>query len=194
MRISTAVAMFAAALVMVQPVYGQAKKAPAKGSAKPAAAPAAAPAPAASASLAGRWEGTFTTDVTQKSGKMVLNLNGADDGANGMLMLTPTGGKTVGPEGAMAPAAAPAKGKAAPAAPASGGLSVTAMKASDDKVSGSVDGAYMDPGCNCSVVSTFEGELNGNTLVGTISARDARTGQWNFTSFTVSKGGAAAKK
>src|SRR6185295_9272206 len=98
------------------------------------------------------------------------------------------------PEGAAAPMAAPAKGKAAPAAPASSGLAVTAMKSGDDKVTGSVDGSYMDPGCNCSVVSTFEGDLNGNTLTGTISARDARTGQWNLSSFTVSKGGAAAKR
>jgi hypothetical protein len=38
-------------------------------------------------------------------------------------------------------------------------------------------------------VSGFEGTLSGNTIVGTISARDARTGQWNFSSFTATKGG-----
>jgi hypothetical protein len=189
MRISTAVAAFAVAIVLAQPMHAQAK-----GKGKAAAAPApAGPMAAAPASLAGRWEGTFTTDVTQKSGRIVLTLNGSDESASGMLMLTPTGGKTVAPEGAAAPMAAPAKGKAAPAAPA-GGLAVTAMKSGDDKVSGSVDGSYMDPGCNCTVVSTFEGDLNGNTLTGMISARDSRTGQWNFTSFTVSKGGAAAKR
>jgi len=186
MRILTAVATFAVAIVLAQPMHAQAK-----GKGKAAAAPApAGPMAAAPASLAGRWEGTFTTDVTQKSGKIVLNLNGSDESASGQLMLTPTGGKTVAADGA-APMAAPAKGKAA-AAPA-GGLAVTATKTGDDKVTGSVDGSYMDPGCNCTVVSTFEGDLNGNTLVGTISARDSRTGQWNFTSFTVSKGGAAKR-
>jgi hypothetical protein len=123
--------------------------------------------------------------VTQKGGRLVLTLAGSDEAATGQLVLTPTGAKgPVMAEGA--PAAAPARGRAA--APA--GLSVTAMKTSEDKVSGSVDGSYVDPGCNCSVVSTFEGELNGNTLTGTISARDSRTGQWNFSSFTATKGSA----
>ena len=173
MRISMAVAAVAAVLVAV-PAYGQAK-----GRAAAAAAPAAAPA------LAGRWEGTFTNDITQKGGKLVLQLNGADDALTGQLQLTPVGGKVVAPEN-WAPVSTSAKGKGAPVA---GGLSVTASKSGDDKVTGSVDGSYVDPGCNCSVVSTFEGALEGNTIVGTISARDARTGQWNFTSFTASKGG-----
>jgi hypothetical protein len=193
MRISTAVAALAAALVMVQPAHAQAKgKQKAAKPAKPAAAAPAGPSMAAPASLAGRWVGTYTSDVTQKSGSFVLVLNGSDESANGQLQLTPTGGRTVAPEGAME-SAAPAKGKKAAPAQASGGLAVTAMKSSDDKVSGSVDGAYVDPGCNCSVVSTFEGELNGNTIVGTISARDARTGQWNLSSFTATKGGAAKR-
>ena len=192
MRILTAVATFAVAIVLAQPMHAQAKP-KAKGKAPAAAAAPAGPSMAAPASLAGRWEGNFTTDVTQKSGKIVLTLNGSDESASGMLMLTPTGGRTVAPEGAEPMAAAPAKGKKAAPAPA-GGLSVTAMKSGDDKVTGSVDGSYMDPGCNCTVVSTFEGDLNGNTLTGTISARDSRTGQWNFTSFTVSKGGAAGKR
>ena len=194
MRISMTVATFAAMFVMVQPAHAQAK-----GKAKMAAKPAAAaPAPAMAASsapLAGRWEGTYTSDVTSKGGKLVLTLNGSDESATGQLMLTPTGGRTISAEGAAAPMEAPAKGKKAAPAPAmSGGLSVTASKASDDKVSGTIDGAYMDPGCNCTVVSTFEGELNGNTLTGTISARDSRTGQWNFSSFTATKGGAPAKR
>ncbi len=187
MRISMAVASLAAVLA-VQTAQAQAK---AKGKAAAAAPAASGPMVAAPTALAGRWEGTFTNDVTQKGGRLVLTLNGSDESATGQLALTPTGGKTVMAEGAAAPMAAPAKGKAAPA-PA-GGLSVTAMK-SDDKVTGSVDGSYVDPGCNCAVVSTFEGAVNGNTISGTISARDARTGQWNFSSFTATKGGAAAKR
>ncbi|MBI4500390.1 MAG: hypothetical protein HY700_04445 [Gemmatimonadetes bacterium] len=166
MRISMAVATLAAVLAA----------APALAQGRGAAAAPAGPAP-----LAGRWEGTFTNDITQKSGKLVLTLAGSDESASGQLMLTPVGAKTaISPEGA----AAPAKGKA----PA-GGLLVNAMKSGDEMVTGSVDGSYVDPGCNCAVVSTFEGELQGNTIVGTISARDARTGQWNFTSFTATKGG-----
>ena len=132
--------------------------------------------PAHAQSLAGSWQGTFTNDITKKSGQLILTLAGTDDAATGQMMLTPVKGKVILAEGAT-----PVKGKPA-------GLTVAAML-SGDKVSGSVDGSYVDPGCNCSVVSTFEGALEGNTIVGTISARDARTGQWNFTSFTASKGG-----
>ena len=176
MRISTALKLSLVAAFIAAPVHAQGKG--------KAAAPAG---PAAPASLAGTWTGTYTSDVTQKSGRLVLNLSGTDESATGQLVLTPTGGKAIAAEGAVV--AAPAKGKA----PATGGLSVTAMKSGDDKVTGSVDASYVDPGCNCSVVSTFEGELTGNTLVGTISARDARTGQWNFSSFTATKGGSAKR-
>ena len=185
MRISIAVVSLAALVVAVQPAHAQAK-----GKGKAAAAPAAGPMVSAPASLAGRWEGTYTSDVTQKSGRLILTLAGTDESANGQLILTPTGGKPIAAEGS-APMAAPAKGKSA-AAPA-GGLAVTAMKSGDDKISGSIDGSYVDPGCNCSVVSSFEGELNGNTITGTISARDARTGQWNLSSFTATKGGAGKR-
>jgi hypothetical protein len=181
MRISTLAAIMATGLVAVQPAHAQAK-----GKGKATAAPAPAASMASAASLAGRWEGTFTNDITQKSGRLVLTLNGSDDAASGQLQLTPTGGRTVVAEGSSAPMAAPAKGKAAPA-PAAGGLAVTASKSGDDKVTGNVDASYTDPACNCAVVSTFEGDLKGNTIVGTISARDARTGQWNFSSFTATK-------
>ena len=188
MRISMAVASLAAVLA-VQTAHAQAKG---KGKAQPAAA-ASGPMVSAPAPLAGRWEGTFTNDVTQKGGRLVLTLNGADESATGQLQLTPTGGKTVMAEVAAAPMAAPAKGKGKAAPAPVGGLWVSAMK-SDDKVTGTVDGSYVDPGCNCAVVSTFEGTVTGNMLTGTISARDARTGQWNFSSFTASKGGAPAKR
>src|ERR1041384_7697705 len=64
MRISTAVAILAAGLVAVQPAHAQAR-----GKGRAAAAPApAAPAMAMATPLAGRWEGTFTNDITQKGG------------------------------------------------------------------------------------------------------------------------------
>ena len=183
MRISTAVQIgMALTLAGAQPVQAQKSK-----KAAPKAAPAA-PMAAAPASIAGRWAGSYTNDVTQKGGSLVITLNGTVESASGQLMLTPTGKGAVMPEGSMA-MAAPTKGKAKAAPASSGGLPVTAMKSGDDKVSGSIEAPYVDPGCSCSVVSTFEGTLSGSTLTGTISARDSKTGQWNFSSFTVSKGG-----
>lgn len=141
--------------------------------------PAAPAAPAGPASLAGRWEGTYTNDATSKGGRIVITLAGSDESASGELALTPTGAK--GPimaEGA----AAPARGARAP-----GGLPVTAMKSGDDQVSGNVDAAYVDPGCNCTVITTIEATVNGSTMTGSLSARDSKTGQWNSTSFTATK-------
>jgi hypothetical protein len=126
-------------------------------------------APAGPAPLAGRWEGTYSNDMTSKGGRLVLTLAGSDESATGELALTPTGAK--GPvlaEGAVAPA----RGARAPA-----GLPVTVMKSGEDQVSGNVDAAYVDPGCNCTVITTIEATLNGSTLTGTLSARDSKTGR-----------------
>ncbi len=177
MRISTVIQLSLAAALVAAPAQAQKK-----------GAVAAGPMVSGPAALAGTWTGTFTNDVTAKGGRLVLVLAGSDESASGQLQLTPTGGKTVMAEGAVAPA--PVKGKAA--APA-GGLAVTASKVGDEKVSGNIDASYWDGGCNCSVVSTFEGEITGNTIVGTISARDARTGNWSFSSFTATKGAAAKR-
>jgi len=142
---------------------------------------AAAPmAPAGPASLAGRWEGTYTNDMTQKGGRLVITLAGSDESATGSVSLTPTGAK--GPvlaEGAAAPV-----GKGVQTA---GGLPVSLMKSGDDKVTGSVDAAYVDPGCNCTVITSVDATLTGATLSGSFAARDSKTGNWNFTSFTATK-------
>ena len=150
---------------------------PARAQKGKAAGPAA---PAGPASLAGRWEGTYTNDVTQKDGRLVITLAGSDESASGEVGLTPLGAKMpVMAEGAPTPMG---KGAKAPA-----GLPVTLMKTGDDKVSGSVDAAYVDPGCNCTVVTTIDATLNGSTISGSLAARDSKTGQWNFTSFTATK-------
>lgn len=141
------------------------------------AAPAA---PAGPASLAGRWEGTYANDMTQRGGRLVITLAGSDESATGEIALTPVGAK--GPvlaEGVSMPTARGAKGP--------GGLPVTLMKTGDDKVSGSVDAAYVDPGCNCTVITSVDATLNGSTLSGSFAARDSKTGNWNFTSFTATK-------
>jgi hypothetical protein len=146
-----------------------------------AVAQRAAPAPAGPASLAGRWQGTFTSDVTQKGGQLVLTLTGSDESASGTIALTPTGARAV----VMAEnAAPPARGQRAPA-----GLPVTLMKTGEDQVSGAIDVSFMDPSCNCSVIASIEGTISGNTMTGSLSARDSRTGQWRFTSFTARKAG-----
>jgi len=159
------------ATVAVSPAQAQ------KGKGK--AAPAAGPAVVAPSSLAGRWVGTYRNDVTSKGGAIVITLAGSDESASGEAALTPVGAKIpVMAEGA---SLSMGKGKGP------GGLPVTLMKTGEDKVSGSVDAAYVDPGCNCTVITTIDATVNGSTLSGSLAARDSKTGQWNFTSFTATK-------
>ncbi len=159
--------------VVALAVVGTAVANPVQAQRSRAAAPAMASGPAA---LAGRWEGTYTNDVTQKGGRLVITLAGSDESASGEVAFTPTGAKSpILAEGAT-------MGKGGP-----GGVPATLMKSGEDKVTGSINASYVDPGCNCTVVTTVDATLNGSTLTGTFAARDSRTGQWNFTSFSATK-------
>ncbi|MSR07513.1 MAG: hypothetical protein EXR93_10680 [Gemmatimonadetes bacterium] len=121
--------------------------------------------------------------MTQKGGRLVITLTGSDESAMGEVALTPVGAK----------GSVLAEGVSAPTAKGPGGLPVTLMKTGDDKVSGSVDAAYTDPGCDCTVITSVDATLNGSTLSGSLAARDSKTGNWNFTSFTATKGAAARR-
>ena len=170
------------ALALIVAAAGAARTAEAqKGKGKGAAAGPSAMAPAAApAALVGRWEGTYTNDVTQKGGRLVLTLSGSDESASGELQLTPMGAK--GPVMAEGASLSMGKGAKSPS-----GLPVSAMKSGDDKVSGSVDAAYTDPGCNCTVITTIDGTIAGSTITGSLAGRDSKTGQWNLTSFTATR-------
>ena len=61
-------------------------------------------------------------------------------------------------------------------------LTIKVVRVSGDTVSGVLD-AYRDPQCDCPVLTTFIGTLNGDTIDGTYSTRGTQanapqTGTW----------------
>ena len=144
------------------------------------AAPAKKAAPAqmavAPAGKPERWEGTYTNDVTQKGGKLVIVAT--PSGENQMMadvIMTPMGAKA-----AIQPAD-PNEWRPAKAMGVPGTLTM-----SGDDLGGTI-ASYVDPSCNCTVVPELKGTVAGNTYSGNIAGRNSQTGQWNFTSFSVSK-------
>jgi hypothetical protein len=74
-----------------------------------------------------------------------------------------------------------AAGASAQTAPTSQVLTIKLVRVSGDTVSGVLD-AYRDPECDCPVVTTFTGNLNGDTIEGTFNTRGSvntpQTGTW----------------
>ncbi|MFL5482883.1 MAG: hypothetical protein ACJ8AK_11905 [Gemmatimonadaceae bacterium] len=134
------------------------------------------------ASLAGKWTGEYSSPSTGRSGSIVFNLSPSGDAASGDVVMVPRGlDRPLTPYTAgNAPAAA---GVQAP--PSSQVLTIKLVRVSGDTVSGVLD-AYRDPQCDCPVVTTFTGNLTGDTIDGTFTTRGAQTaapqsGTWRVT-------------
>jgi len=130
------------------------------------------------ASLAGKWSGEYTSPATGRSGSIVFNLSPSGDAANGDVVMIPRGyGKALVPYGNATTAA----GGTVSAAPISQVLTIKLVRVSGNMVSGVLD-AYRDPECDCPVVTTFTGTLNGDTIEGTFSTSGSsntpQTGTW----------------
>jgi len=130
------------------------------------------------ASLAGKWSGEYTSPATGRSGSIVFNLSPSGDAANGDVVMIPRGyGKALVPYGNATTAA----GGTVSAAPVSQVLTIKLVRVSGNMVNGVLD-AYRDPECDCPVVTTFTGTLNGDTIEGTFSTSGSsntpQTGTW----------------
>jgi len=130
------------------------------------------------ASLAGKWSGEYNSPATGRSGSIVFNLSRSGDAANGDVVMIPRGyGKALVPYNNTTNAA----GGTVPTAPLSQVLTIKLVRVSGDEVSGVLD-AYRDPECDCPVVTTFTGTLNGDRIEGTFSTRGSantpQTGTW----------------
>jgi hypothetical protein len=134
------------------------------------------------ASLAGRWTGEYSSPSTGRSGSIVFNLSPSGDAASGDVVMVPRGldrpltPYTAGNAAAVAGVQAP---------PSSQVLTIKLVRVSGDTVSGVLD-AYRDPQCDCPVVTTFTGNLTGDTIDGTFTTRGAQTaapqsGTWRVT-------------
>ena len=109
----------------------------------------------------------------------MFNLSSTGEAANGDVVMIPAGhGKALVPYGNAASTA----GGLTQSPAASQVLTIKLVRVSGNAVSGVLD-AYRDPGCDCPVVTTFTGTVNGDTIEGTFSTRGSpsntpQTGTW----------------
>jgi hypothetical protein len=137
------------------------------------------------ASLAGKWSGEYQSGSTGRSGSIVFNLSPKGDAASGDVVMIPRGyGKAL-------EAYTQGTNTGAPTTTTiqntnnSQILTIKLVKVQADSVSGVLD-AYRDPECDCAVVTTFTGKLNGDTLEGSYATRGTQsnapqTGTWRVT-------------
>ena len=131
------------------------------------------------ASLAGRWSGEYNSPATGRSGSIVFNLSPSGDAASGDVVMIPAGqGKALVAYGNAANTA----GGVTQSPATSQVLTIKLVRVSGDAVSGVLD-AYRDPQCDCPVVTTFTGNVKGDTIEGTFSTSGSptntpQTGNW----------------
>jgi hypothetical protein len=126
--------------------------------------------PADRASLAGKWTGEYNSAVTGRSGSIVFNLSPSGDAASGDVVMIPRGyDRPLTPYGISTSTGASTQNVGG-----SQVLTIKLVRVSGDAVSGVLD-AYRDPQCDCAVVTTFTGTINGDTIDGTFSTRGSQT-------------------
>jgi hypothetical protein len=131
------------------------------------------------ASLAGKWVGEYNSAATGRSGSIVFNLSRTGEAASGDVVMIPRGyGKALIPYGPQTTAGVPIQNPAS----SSQVLTIKLVRVSGDTVSGVLD-AYRDPECDCAVLTTFTGQVNGDSIDGTFTTRGSptntpQTGTW----------------
>ncbi len=129
------------------------------------------------ASLAGRWSGEYQSQSTGRSGSIVFNLSPSGEAATGDVVMIPRGyGK------ALVPYSQTTAGGTIQDTNTSQVLTIKLVRVAGDTVSGVLD-AYREPQCDCPVVTTFTGLLNGDSIDGTFATRGTpanapQTGTW----------------
>ena len=125
--------------------------------------------------LTGEWAGDYSSAESGRSGSIGFTLRAAGDSAFGDVVMIPS---------AWGRALVPWRGENATGAnqqPASTVLSIRFVRVEHGHVSGTLD-PYADPQTGARLLTTFSGELNGNTITGTYTTRlpsgDTQTGRW----------------
>ncbi|HEV8399400.1 MAG TPA: hypothetical protein VGQ18_06110 [Gemmatimonadales bacterium] len=127
------------------------------------------------AALAGEWVGEYSSTESGRSGSISFTLRAAADSAFGDVIMIPAGwGRPL----------APFRGEAAGGQaqrPASEVLSINFVRVEQGRVNGTL-APYADPQTGARLLTTFTGELNGNTITGTYTTRltsgETQTGRW----------------
>jgi hypothetical protein len=119
--------------------------------------------------MAGRWEGTYASEATGRTGSIVFELKSGKDTAKGDVLMVP--------KGANAPAASADPTRTMPQV-----LTISFVNAEGGVVRGTMD-PYRDPACDCEVQTTFVGVRKGDSMEGTFTTTGAATvatGTWSM--------------
>ena len=118
--------------------------------------------------MAGRWEGTYSSQTTGRSGSIVFELKSGAEHAKGDVLMVPKGGNV------------PASSDPLHGMPQV--LNISFVNAEGCVVKGTMD-PYRDPDCDCQVETTFVGIRKGDTIEGTFTTTGAATvatGRWSI--------------
>jgi hypothetical protein len=126
-------------------------------------------APADLGRLAGEWGGDYRGETSGRTGSIVFKLSAGADTALGDVVMIPHERR---PE--RLPTQDPSVGL--PFARAPEVLSIAFVRAAGGGVSGRLI-PYRDPGCDCLVVTRFEGQIRGDTIEGTFTTRQVESGE-----------------
>ncbi len=135
-------------------------------------------APADVAALAGRWEGSYSSAATGRSGSISFTLTASNDSAFGDVIMIPRGfGRPLQAWDHAAPAGA--------TPPRSSVLTINFVRVAHGRVTGTL-APYADPETGGQLYTTFEGRLQGDAIEGTFTTRsaggtDTQSGEWKVT-------------
>lgn len=126
--------------------------------------------------LTGEWVGEYSSEQSGRTGSITFTLRHAGDTAFGDVIMIPRGmARPVQPysEGQIANPSSPASSTV---------LTIRFVRVEQGQVSGTLD-PYADPQTGEKLLTTFVGDLKGNTIEGTYTTRlqsgTTQTGRWS---------------
>lgn len=125
--------------------------------------------------LTGEWAGDYSSAESGRNGSITFTLRASGDSAFGDVVMVPTAwGRPLVPWRDQ-------NVTGSNQAPASTVLTIRFVRVERGHVSGTLD-PYADPQTGARLLTTFSGELSGNTITGTYTTRlpsgDSQTGRW----------------
>lgn len=126
--------------------------------------------------LSGEWAGDYSSAESGRRGSISFTLRSAGDSAFGDVVMVPSAwGRPLMPWREETAAGSNQT-------PQSTVLTIRFVRVQDGHVSGTLD-PYADPQTGTRLLTTFSGELNGNTITGTYTTRlpsgETQTGRWS---------------
>jgi hypothetical protein len=109
--------------------------------------------------LDGRWEGTYTNPVYNRTGSIVFEVFSGGEEAHGDILMVPPGAREP-----LQPSRPPSPGETLKTMPRI--LEISFVEATGDELQGNVE-PFVDPQCLCDAHAVFRGTISGDTLQGT---------------------------